>query len=92
MAPIGTKISSSAVIGDDYSEILPSPEVCNQLVDLYFDIIHDKDHSLFHRASFITNQRQGLADMMHIFAILALAARYGFETLSFGRHESYQAV
>lgn len=92
MAPIDTKIISSAVIGDDDSEILPSPEVCNELVDLYFDIIHDKDHSLFHRPSFITNQRQGLADMMHIYAILSLAARYGFETFSFGRHQSYEAV
>lgn len=83
VAPADAGVHASLVTGDSFSEILPRPEVCNELVDLYFELIHDKDHSLFHRPSFITRQRSGLADMMHIYAILALAARYGYSAIAF---------
>ncbi|KAF5639660.1 alpha-glucosidase (maltase) [Fusarium sp. NRRL 52700] len=56
--------------------LLPSQEMCNSLVDIYFDLIHDKDHTLFHRPSFIRAQREGRAEMMHVFAMMALAARF----------------
>lgn len=65
----------SALLGDE-AGFFPPHVVCNELVDLYFDIIHDKDHILFHRPSFISAQRRGVADMMHVSAMMALAARY----------------
>lgn len=50
--------------------------LCNELVDLYFDLIHDKQHILFHRPTFIADQRKGQAPMILVYAIMALAARY----------------
>ncbi|KAH8689435.1 hypothetical protein BGW36DRAFT_330143 [Talaromyces proteolyticus] len=73
---IEAPIPSGSAIAERNTEIFPSQEICNQLVDLYFDLIHDKDHALFHRPSFITAQRQGLADMMHVSAMMALGARF----------------
>jgi hypothetical protein len=49
--------------------------LCNELVDLYFDLIHDKQHILFHRPTFIADQRKGSAPMVLVYGIVALAAR-----------------
>lgn len=49
--------------------------LCNELVDLYFDLIHDKQHILFHRPTFVADQRKGQAPMVLVYAIMALAAR-----------------
>ncbi|KIW17029.1 hypothetical protein PV08_04220 [Exophiala spinifera] len=56
--------------------LFPPQDVCNELVDLYFDIIHDKDHMLFHRPTFVSAHRKGMVDMTHIAAMMALAARF----------------
>lgn len=54
---------------------LPPPELCMELVELYFDLIHDQFHSLFHRPSFIEDVRRGEAPRLILFAMMALAAR-----------------
>lgn len=46
-----------------------------ELVELYFDLIHDQFHSLFHRPSFIEDVRRGVAPRVLLFAMMALAAR-----------------
>jgi hypothetical protein len=48
--------------------------LCNELVDIYFDMIHDKQHILFHRPTFIANHRNGQEPMVLIYAMMALAA------------------
>jgi len=57
---------------------LPPWELCLELVELYFDLIHDQFHSLFHRPSFIEQVRTGTAPQVLLFAMMALSARFGF--------------
>lgn len=59
----------------DQSIQLPPKAVCLELVELYFDYIHDQFHSLFHRPSFIEDVEKGRAPPVILFAILALSAR-----------------
>ncbi len=55
---------------------LPPRELCLELVELYFDLIHDQFHSLFHRPSFIEQVRKGTAPRVLLFAMMALSARF----------------
>lgn len=57
---------------------LPDQPLCTELVELYFDYVHDKFHSLFHRPSLIEDIRRGQAPENIIYGILALSARYAF--------------
>lgn len=54
---------------------LPPLELCLELVELYFDLIHDQMHSLFHRPSFIEQVKNGAAPRGLLFAMMALSAR-----------------
>ena len=56
---------------------LPPRELLLELVELYFDLIHDQFHSLFHRPSFIEQVRKGTAPRVLLFAMMALSARFG---------------
>lgn len=55
---------------------LPRTELCLELVELYFDFIHDKFHSIFHRPSLTEDVRQGVVPPVILFAIFALSARF----------------
>jgi hypothetical protein len=57
-------------------EIFPPQSICDELVNIYFDYMHDKQHALFHRPSFIANQREGCAPTVLVAAIMALSARF----------------
>lgn len=57
---------------------LPDQYICAELVELYFDYVHDKFHSLFHRPSLMEDLRRGQAPENLIYGILALSARYVF--------------
>lgn len=54
----------------------PPKELCLELVELYFDLIHDQFHSLFHRPSFMEQVKKGTAPRILLFAIMALSARF----------------
>lgn len=55
---------------------LPDQSLCIELVQLYFDYVHDKFHSLFHRPSLMEDLRRGQAPDHLIYGMLALSARY----------------
>jgi hypothetical protein len=55
---------------------LPNQTICTELVQLYFDYVHDKFHSLFHRPSLLEDLRRGQAPDHLIYGMLALSARY----------------
>ena len=57
------------------SSDLPDQALCDELVGLYFDMIHDKQHILFHRPTFIADQQRGQVPLVLVYAIIALAAR-----------------
>ena len=50
---------------------LPNQPLCIELVELYFDYVHDKFHSLFHRPSLIDDIRRGATPEILIYGILA---------------------
>lgn len=54
---------------------MPPAAVCLELLDLYFDYIHDQFHSIFHRPSLEEDVRLGRAPPVILYAIMALSAR-----------------
>ncbi len=57
------------------SSPLPPLSICLELVQLYFDYIHDQFHSLFHRPSVIQDVECGHAPPALVLAMMALSAR-----------------
>lgn len=55
---------------------MPPRELQVELVQLYFDLIHDCFHSLFHAPSFIEVLRSGTAPQVIVYAMMALSARF----------------
>lgn len=55
---------------------MPPQELQIELVQLYFDLIHDCFHSLFHGPSFMEALQAGLAPPVIVYAMMALAARF----------------
>lgn len=51
-------------------------DLCLELVDLYFDHIHDQFHSIFHKPTIIGDIRSGATPPVIIFAMMALSARF----------------
>lgn len=55
---------------------LPPATICNELVDLYFDLIDEKQLLLFHRNTFVAAQRAGLTPDFLVLGMIALVARF----------------
>jgi hypothetical protein len=55
---------------------MPSPALCEELVNLYFRYIHDTFHSLFHKPSLIDDLRAGTIPQVILLAIISLSARF----------------
>ncbi|KAL2802979.1 hypothetical protein BJX63DRAFT_89872 [Aspergillus granulosus] len=55
---------------------LPPPSVCNELVDIYFDLIDEKQLILFHRNTFVPAQRAGQVPDFIVLGMVALVARF----------------
>lgn len=54
----------------------PDHELITELVALYFDLIHDKQHILFHPPSFLVQYHAGQVTDFLIWAMAALASRW----------------
>lgn len=65
--------SSCPVIRDPLQ--LPTTIVL-EIVELYFDLIHDQFHTLFHRPTFTETVEKGTAPPVILYAMIALSARY----------------
>ena len=70
----GASVSTSIFV-EEPGNLLPPIAVCSELVDLYFEIMHDKQHTLFHRPTFVAEQSQGRAPLVLVYAMMALVAR-----------------
>ncbi|KAL2831349.1 hypothetical protein BJY01DRAFT_260560 [Aspergillus pseudoustus] len=55
---------------------LPPSSVCNELVDLYFDLIDEKQLILFHRNTFVSAQRAGQVPDFLVLGMVAMVARF----------------
>ena len=65
--------SSCPVVRDTLQ--LPTTIVL-EIVELYFDLIHDQFHTLFHRPTFTETVAKGTALPVILYAMIALSARY----------------
>lgn len=54
---------------------LPPDSVCNEIIDLYFELIDEKQLLLFHRHTFITAHRAGHIPHFIVLEMIALMAR-----------------
>lgn len=66
-----------------------------ELVDLYFNYIHDQFHSMYHRSSFMEDVATEKVPEIVLLAMLALSARFSFHEIFAGtdprqRGESYR--
>jgi hypothetical protein len=57
------------------NELLSQP-LRSELVDLYFDFVHDKFHSLFHKPTIVEDVRNGRLPMVLVYGMAALSARF----------------
>lgn len=71
-----TPVSRSDALSEPEVCTLPDQPLCTDLVQLYFDYVHDKFHSLFHRPSLMEDILRGEAPEILIYGMLALSARY----------------
>ncbi|SPO06043.1 uncharacterized protein DNG_08732 [Cephalotrichum gorgonifer] len=63
------------------ADTLLDRDLCNELIELYFDLIHDRQHIIFHRPSFTAEQHAGAVTDYLLLGILALAARFSTNPL-----------
>jgi len=56
--------------------VLPPSAVCNNLVNLYFDYIHDQFHTLFQKPAFMADLANDEVPTVILLAIVALSARF----------------
>ncbi|KAL4874357.1 hypothetical protein BJY04DRAFT_212139 [Aspergillus karnatakaensis] len=50
---------------------LASPELCVELVHIYFRFIHDIPHTIFHEPTFMSRLEDGTAPTIHVYAIFS---------------------
>lgn len=55
---------------------LPPTVLCEEIVSLYFQYIHDTFHSLFHKPSLLEDVRNGTISRLILLSIISLAARF----------------
>ncbi|KAL3480925.1 hypothetical protein BJX99DRAFT_206260 [Aspergillus californicus] len=88
----GSPTATGALSNNHASQsILPPESVCNELVDLYFDLVDDKQLLLFHRNSFIAAQRQGQVPEFLLLGMIALVARFSSNTYFDNVHPWHRA-
>ncbi|KAH7405634.1 fungal-specific transcription factor domain-containing protein [Phaeosphaeria sp. MPI-PUGE-AT-0046c] len=61
---------------DRANDTLASNELRQELIELYFDYIHDQFHSMYHRATFMEDMSNGRISKLVLFAMFALSARF----------------
>jgi hypothetical protein len=71
-----TPASHAALLPDHSQGSLPPSALRQELVELYFDYIHDQFHSIFHRPSFKDDVSADQVPHVILFAIFALGARF----------------
>lgn len=52
-----------------------SRSLCAELIQLYFDYVHDQFHTLFHPPSFVEDVNRGQAPRILVYGMMALSAR-----------------
>ncbi|KAF5685433.1 fungal specific transcription factor [Fusarium denticulatum] len=70
---------------DSVQATLNDRSLCEELINIYFTVIHSNQHLLFHHTSFLDNQREGLIPSYILLGIIALSAR-------FSSHPSFKGI
>ncbi|CZR68016.1 uncharacterized protein PAC_17915 [Phialocephala subalpina] len=72
----GNVVANSPSSADDPSSLIPPKSVLVELVDLYFRLIHDGPHTLFHEPTFLSNLSSKSVPISLLLAVIALSARF----------------
>ncbi|KAL2820166.1 hypothetical protein BDW59DRAFT_164779 [Aspergillus cavernicola] len=72
---LAPRITGAAPSNHTSDSRFPPESLCNELVDLYFDLIDEKQLVLFHRNTFIAAQRAGQVADFLVLGMVALMAR-----------------
>lgn len=73
------KLSDDFQLATDSSlEAFVRLPLCGDLIDLYFDIFHNKQQILFHRITLLSERQTGVLPNYILLGIVALTSRYGF--------------
>lgn len=57
------------------NRLLPTKSLCAELVQLYFDYVHDQFHTLFHPPSFEEDMNRGQVPPILLYGMMALSVR-----------------
>ncbi|KAK0112921.1 hypothetical protein ONS95_014642 [Cadophora gregata] len=89
-SPVNSEvITSSKILPKEPSSLLPPQPVLDELVDLYFRLIHDGPHTLFHEPSFVSKVASNSAPAALVFAVIALSARFSTNEYFRGDPQGY---
>jgi hypothetical protein len=55
--------------------LIPPKPVCNELVELYFRLIHDGPHTLFHKPTFLSRLAENVIPGYLLHAVVSLSTR-----------------
>ncbi|KAL4808029.1 hypothetical protein BDV18DRAFT_95429 [Aspergillus unguis] len=75
-APFPILAPQRAIVPAGSRQSLPPDSVCNELVDLYFELIEEKQLLLFHHSTFIAAQRAAEVPDFLVLGMVALMARF----------------
>lgn len=70
---------SSLATGPELSttaSLLPAGPLLVEVIDIYFHLIHNFPHTLFHKPSFWADANSGIISEMVLLGIIALSIRY----------------
>lgn len=70
-----TSLDASTPIPLSQEAGLADQSLCTELVQLYFNYVHDQFHTLFHPPSFMESLLQGKAPPILVYGMMALSAR-----------------
>ncbi|GFF56861.1 uncharacterized transcriptional regulatory protein C1327.01c [Aspergillus udagawae] len=69
-------LNGPVATGEETTSGLPPKPICMELTRLYFDVIHDKFHSLFHQPSMIQDVLDNRAPVVLLYGMMTLSARF----------------
>jgi hypothetical protein len=72
-------LNGPVATGEETTSGLPPKPICMELTRLYFDVIHDKFHSLFHQPSMIQDVLDNRAPVVLLYGMMTLSARFDID-------------
>ncbi|PMD49022.1 hypothetical protein L207DRAFT_627652 [Hyaloscypha variabilis F] len=77
LSPASTSsATASHIFPGDPLQLLPPRPVLDELIELYFQLIHDGPHTLFHKPTFLSRLQENMVPNFLILAVISLSTRF----------------